>query len=266
MPPAFADLSLLRNEMDVIFSRCCFGVFESAIFMSGYSILKAIYRGMGSPADKLIFSGETWVSRGFLRAKGWLENRATHDEIYDRQYYAKYFDEVAESAVPMAALIVEREAPRTCIDVGCGSGEVLLEMSKLGVSCVGFDNSSAALEICRERGLEVHQLDLTAGTKPTKSADLVISTEVAEHLPPEIADAYVAYLVASGDVIYMTAATPGQGGTMHLNEQPYEYWIEKFQAAGVTYDQAGTESAREIWAANGVEPSRAWNLLIFRKG
>lgn len=234
--------------------------------MSAYSILKAVYRGLGSPGDRVIFSGRSGLSRSLLRVKSWMENRANHDEVYDRKYYAKYFDEVAASAVHIAAYIVEKEAPKTCVDVGCGSGEVLIEMAKLGVDCKGYDNSSAALEICRERGLTVERLDLKAAPLPSGKADVVISTEVAEHLPPEAADAYVAYLVASSDVIYVTAATPGQGGTMHLNEQPYQYWIDKFQAAGMTYDEAGTTATRKAWLSKGVEEMRSWNLLVFRRG
>jgi 2-polyprenyl-3-methyl-5-hydroxy-6-metoxy-1,4-benzoquinol methylase len=52
-----------------------------------------------------------------------------------------------------------------------------------------------------------------------RAFDLVISLEVAEHLPESAADAFIDSLVRHGDVILFSAAIPFQGGHRHINEQ-----------------------------------------------
>ena len=66
--------------------------------------------------------------------------------------------------------------------------------------------------------------------KDTRTFDVAISMEVAEHLPEKIADRYVDLLTGLSNIIVFTAAYPGQGGDDHVNEQPALYWISKFQA------------------------------------
>ncbi|MDP6884692.1 MAG: hypothetical protein QF830_11185, partial [Rhodospirillales bacterium] len=43
------------------------------------------------------------------------------------------------------------------------------------------------------------------------------SLEVAEHLPPDAAETFVATLVAHGRLVLFSAAPPGQGGLNHVN-------------------------------------------------
>ncbi|MEL7345935.1 MAG: hypothetical protein AAFN59_13950, partial [Pseudomonadota bacterium] len=95
--------------------------------------------------------------------------------------------------------------------------------------------------------------------------DIALSTEVAEHLPATIADPYVDFLIAISDTVIMTAATPGQGGTDHVNEQPNAYWIEKFDARGFAHDAGETEDWRSDWKVRGVDRARAKNVMIFRR-
>ena len=57
--------------------------------------------------------------------------------------------------------------------------------------------------------------------------------EVAEHIPPECADIFVESLTwGLAPVIMFSAAVPGQGGTLHLNEQWPAYWASKFAQHG----------------------------------
>jgi SAM-dependent methyltransferase len=232
--------------------------------MSVYTALKSIYRGLGSPFSKTLFNGRSPFSKAVISYKSMLETKASHDEVYDRAYYLKYAAEVSVSAKAIADYVVSKERPRSCIDVGCGSGEVLQAISALGVSCVGFDNSLAALELCRAKGLMVEKLDLESEPRPDRQADVVVSTEVAEHIPERFADAYVGFLAGTAPVVYMTAATPGQGGTDHVNEQPNEYWIGKFEKLGFAYAEE-TSEVRQKWLSAGVDRHRAKNLLIFRR-
>ncbi|MEM9251101.1 MAG: methyltransferase domain-containing protein [Planctomycetota bacterium] len=172
-----------------------------------------------------------------------------------------------ESAKAIADTLVEKYRPKDAVDFGCGSGSILAALRERGVSVRGFDYAEGALRICREKGLDVAKFDLEAeATLPVSPVDLVISTEVAEHLPESVADRYVKLLCdASRHVIVMTAATPGQGGTDHVNEQPHAYWIEKFSANGFAHRADQTRETRQRWTELDVESNRASNVLIFTK-
>lgn len=70
---------------------------------------------------------------------------------------------------------------------------------------------------------------------------------MAEHLYAKHADKLVETLTRSArHAIYFTAAPPGQGGLDHVNEQPHEYWIEKFNVHGWMLDAKKTVDVREL--------------------
>ena len=76
--------------------------------------------------------------------------------------------------------------------------------------------------------------------------DLSLCIETGEHLPPDRADYLVNLLAACSDVCFFSAAQPGQGGTMHLNEQPKAYWLDKFKALGWDLHPRNDELADKI--------------------
>jgi hypothetical protein len=90
--------------------------------------------------------------------------------------------------------------------------------------------------------------------------DLVMSLEVAEHLPHECAELFVNTLVSLGPVVLFSAAIPGQGGTHHLNEQWPDYWAGLFQSR----DYAVVDCIRKrIWQNDRIASCYAQNTLVF---
>lgn len=85
------------------------------------------------------------------------------------------------------------------------------------------------LEIPEERFLS---FELNNPFRIDRQFDLVISLEVAEHLPKECAATFVDSLTRLGPVILFSAAIPFQGGTDHINEQWLDYWAKYFQEKG----------------------------------
>jgi hypothetical protein len=90
---------------------------------------------------------------------------------------------------------------------------------------------------------------------------------VAEHLPPELGDALVAFLGGLGPRVLFTAAAPGQGGQGHINEQPREYWIDRFAACGMQYLPGETDRIRAALCQH-LSHGRwiADNALVFGRG
>jgi len=62
----------------------------------------------------------------------------------------------------------------------------------------------------------------------------------------------------------MTAAPPGQGGHLHLNEQPSEYWIELMLACGMVFDAAMRRELQASWKGR-VAAHYHDNVLTFRR-
>lgn len=234
--------------------------------VSAYRLCKSAFRRIAPPGAKsFFFNGRTWLSRAVLSLKGRMENAAPHADVYDATYYANYSDEMQHSAVGIANSVIDAFRPSSIIDIGCGSGEVLAEFAGRGIKARGADLSPASLEICRKKGLKVDCLDLEdVSSIPDWQADVVISTEVAEHLPAQFADHYVRLLTSMAQkAIVITAAPPGQGGTNHVNEQPPAYWIEKLKKNGAALDSSLTRHFQERWQRDQVEKSRARNVLVF---
>jgi SAM-dependent methyltransferase len=123
--------------------------------------------------------------------------------------------------------------PVSVVDVGCGIGTFLHVFKKHGVNEVlGIDGkwvNKAQLHIDVNEFMEC---DLEKPIKINKTFDLVVCLEVAEHLAPSSADIIVDSLTSLGKVIAFGAATVHQGGQNHINEQPFSYWKEKFEARG----------------------------------
>jgi 2-polyprenyl-3-methyl-5-hydroxy-6-metoxy-1,4-benzoquinol methylase len=190
---------------------------------------------------------------------------AGNDELYDRAYYENIDALAAGSMEVIAAGLVREAAPASVLDVGCGSGALLAALRDRGVPGVGVEQSAAGLAACRARGLQVHAVDLRADPRPRGRFGAVTCLEVAEHLPPEQVDALVGFLSAASDVVLFTAATPGQGGTGHLNEQPHAYWIDRFAARGLALDAEATARLRREWQALAVGWWYARNVMLFRR-
>jgi ubiquinone/menaquinone biosynthesis C-methylase UbiE len=66
-----------------------------------------------------------------------MEQAASHNDIYDEDYYKRYTDEVAKSAIVIVDSIEAAIAPKTVIDVGCGSGEILARFVATASRCAG---------------------------------------------------------------------------------------------------------------------------------
>lgn len=187
--------------------------------------------------------------------------------IYTRDYYESDVEKGARNSAPiMVASILEEFHPDSVIDLGCGTGALLEEFSRKGVSVTGLEYSTAGCAICREKGIEAIAFDARHDEIPGNLlADLTICCEVAEHLPEPFADRLVEILTSLSDIVIFTGAEPGQGGTDHVNEQPHTYWIEKFENRGFGFEQQISEAWRKSWEESGVIWWYFRNVMVFQK-
>lgn len=119
-------------------------------------------------------------------------------------------------------------------DFGCNCGPWLRVLIDLGITdVVGVDIGDPGENILFPVKKYV-KYDLRERLELGRKFDLIIGLETAEHIAggDEGAENYVQTLTTHGDYILFSAATPGQGGNGHVNEQPHEYWHNKFLSRG----------------------------------
>ena len=176
--------------------------------------------------------------------------------MYNRDFYLDAEHDAMYEKV--CAGICELLRPATAVDVGCGTGFLLAKLARRGVEVTGVEGSSHPTAVSYVPG-RVVRWNLERALPPLGHFDVCLCIEVAEHLPRRSA----AGLVGLSSVVVFTAATPGQGGTLHVNEQPHEFRVDLFRAHG--YERAGGMEATLKAAIGDVpEPSRMHsNLIVF---
>src|SRR5439155_17341552 len=167
---------------------------------------------------------------------------------------------LAEAIVLLVLTLIK---PQSVIDVGCGLGIWLSVFKEFGVKDVfGIDGDHvdrSMLQIPNER---FTAFDLKKPIPIDRQFDLVISLEVAEHLPEDCAKTFIHSLTGLGPVILFSAAIPFQGGTNHLNEQWPDYWANHFNDNGYV---AVDCLRKKVWQDDQVEWWYAQNILLFSK-
>ena len=168
---------------------------------------------------------------------GWYEVRSYRNEIpaniqHDRPDafdYAVIEAEEYEPAVRVCDWLGSLPIA-TVLDVGCGPGMYVNILRGRGYEAVGIDVTPVVdgkPHLYRESLLDLNG---------SRTADLVICMEVAEHIDPQHNDEIVRQVAGTinpGGYLLWTAARPGQGGVGHINCRHKQYWREKLEALGL---------------------------------
>lgn len=185
--------------------------------------------------------------------------------IYDSAFFEIVTDTGAGSARRVVPLVMDWLRPAFVVDIGCGEGAWLAAFAAAGCAVAGVDGQQVDRSrlLVGEDAFVAHDLERPLGDAlEGRRFDLAVSLEVAEHLTPARADGFIDDLVALSDRVLFSAATPGQGGYGHLNEQPHEYWITRFEDRG--YAVSGL-LRRQIADDTAVAAWYRANLLLFVK-
>lgn len=159
--------------------------------------------------------------------------------------------------------IMDRLAPRSVVDVGCGLGTWAAVFLEHGCEVLGLDGPHVPpdlLDLPRDRFREV---DLEGVVEPPGRFDLAICLEVGEHLTADAAPRLVELLTAASDTILFSAAVPGQGGDGHLNERWPTWWEALFRDRGFAFED---EVRWAFWDDEDVDWWYRQNMFLVRRG
>jgi len=184
------------------------------------------------------------------------------------QHYTEYFHSShatgsLRSAQEIVPLVMELIKPKRVIDGGCSLGNWLSVFKEHGVEeILGLDGDYVDLKLLKIPPECFHAHDLAKPVKIQHCFDLVVSLEVAEHLPIESAESFINTLVNLGLVVLFSAAVPYQPGSFHVNCQWPDHWIKIFNEKGyVLFDCL----RMKFWQNKDVEWWYAQNMFLFVK-
>ena len=168
---------------------------------------------------------------------------------YDPDFYrflASFAVRSAEQIVPLLSTALPIDS---VVDFGCGQGAWLSVWRNTATIVMGVDGPYVDQRHLMIDARKFRAADLSRRIDLGQRFDLVQSLEVAEHLPRRKASDFIGMLTDHGPLVMFSAAVPGQGGEHHVNEQPLEYWREKFGDRGYV-------------AIDCIRPQTAGNLQI----
>lgn len=155
------------------------------------------------------------------------------DHEYSGDFYSYIDAGSRRSARVVASLLLPEIRIGSLLDIGAGHGAWAAEWLAAGVKNVlAVDGDYVRRDQLAVPKENFHAHDLATALDLKRRFDLVQTFEVAEHLPRDKADLFIDNLTRHGNVILFSAAVPHQGGEHHVNEQPPEYWRQKFAGRG----------------------------------
>ena len=182
-------------------------------------------------------------------------------------YDGGFFDYISigsrRSAAIVAPLVLKHYQASSLADIGCGRGAWLAEWQRAGVAdSIGVDGDYIDRDglLISPGRFATH--DLTKPFEIGRRFDLVVSLEVGEHIDPGDTETFVDNLCRHADAILFSAAVPGQGGVLHVNEQDYAFWRQRFSARGYRlFDFVRPNLTSHLQ----VEPWYRYNSLFFAR-
>jgi hypothetical protein len=158
---------------------------------------------------------------------------------YDGNFFLFNLADSRPQAEWLAPKLAHSLGIKSMMDIGCATGHWVGAFINCGVDARGIEGSIEAKRhlVCPQDRVAFADLRKPL-ISPARDVDLVISLEVAEHIETKYADTFLQNIVRyNPKCIFLTAAPPGQGGHYHVNEQPFDYWINRLKKLGYALDQ-----------------------------
>ncbi|MDD5634067.1 MAG: methyltransferase domain-containing protein [Candidatus Omnitrophica bacterium] len=183
------------------------------------------------------------------------EDFASNSKLRDKKWTQDFFE-----------LVTRVFNPRSIIDFGCGTGDILVPFEKKGLEVKGVDGSKYCRRRAKIKKEDFEIFDLRRKYDPGKKYDICLCLEVAEHVDEKFSDIFVGNLTGSSDIIIFSAAGPAQTGIQHINLKEKKWWIDKFLRVGFVVDSEPLDTLKkEMSMFENIQPYYIDNLIVFRR-
>lgn len=175
----------------------------------------------------------------------------------DRQFTYKAIADCCLKLFPLSESV---------IDFGCGSAWMLYYLWK-NYNCrvKGIEQNLFAQTCINYQILEfINFSNLSHELKLSEKFDLALCLEVVEHIDSKYADLVISNITQAAPILVFSAASPGQGGSEHVNEQPFQYWESKLNAGKFFIDPKLTKEAKSFLKTLKVKSWYSNNISIFK--
>lgn len=195
-----------------------------------------------------------------------LEKRIiTLDHIYKKKFFEwHHSNKIMNEYEIVTKVLYDTFTPKSVIDFGCGTGIYLYFFSTFGIEYLkGLEGCQNAINLALVKNIEKY--DISKKIKLNTKYDICLCFEVAEHIHKKYAETLIHNLCIASDIILFSAAIPKQTGRHHINLQPKQYWINKFEFEGFIYQESVTQNIINKMPSL---KSIAWiknNIMIFKK-
>lgn len=136
--------------------------------------------------------------------------------------------------------LIEKYTIKSVLDIGSGVGVNAKWFLDHGLDAYAVEGYPDYLRnsVLPEGRMIAH--DYTTGPFiPNRKFDLGWSSEFVEHVEAQFVGNFMLTFMRCRYAC-ITHATPGQGGYHHVNEQPSDYWIQRFKDAGFVHLEEDT--------------------------
>jgi 2-polyprenyl-3-methyl-5-hydroxy-6-metoxy-1,4-benzoquinol methylase len=182
-----------------------------------------------------------------------LSQTEFYQTVYDSLYKIGYHSrpEYSHAYGVIEYMIAELDFV-TVIDLGASIGAAVNHLNMRGKEALGLETSLVAVNRASDLGRPVMWGEATRIPFADNSIDVVMSTDVMEHLKPEDVEQCISecHRVAKSFICMKISSEDEQAGwgkkvgveNLHLTVQPISWWIEQFLKPGgeVIYHEGDT--------------------------
>lgn len=178
--------------------------------------------------------------RDYARFDGFLDKLVT--DVYPEAPSEPHLSITRSTIAEMLAEKVIAPGMRV-LDVGCGQGLALEEFRQGGLIATGI-TLGGDYDICREKGLDVRQMDQNFMDFPDAGFDLLWCRHVLEHsVAPLFTLAEYKRLTKPGGLIYVEVPAPDTAAHHETNPNHYSVlslsaWLSLFPRVGLTVERS----------------------------
>lgn len=217
--------------------------------------------------DKVsVFSGAD--DTGWLRRKSslwWFDASFAHsftlfdlDGFYEENYFGKdhvpaeVVDVYVDCIVHYAELMLGRPL-QSVLELGCGGGWFTEGFLRKSLDVMAVEGTRVGYERTLKRGIPKERVlrhDLRKPLSLGRTFDIVVCTEVAEHIECPFSSQLVTTIVEHGKVVWFSYAAPGENTAHyhHANEQPEKFWRNLFRFNEFGMSRLPREVTQAVWS------------------